>query len=397
MAQRTMKFSLVLLLLITCSAGVAACVQKAPPELLQAVEQVDRQLVAAEVAKYAPVEYGRFVQHWVAVKGRILAEEDVIRWPWEPNSLAVDLRSVQAEGDKALEVAAANKESERREAEARIALLERRLRAFSNRVDRIGSRVVLGQRPVETDLAVRQARSYVEQGLYSRSVNLLAHASRLMEDQKTLLQSKLGRYADDQSVATWRRMVRRVVDWSRNNHAVALVVNKADRRMTVYRNGHAVSVYPVKLGYNGILEKRVQGDGATPEGQYRVTRKRDHGQTQFYRALVLDYPNAEDHRRFQKARRTGAVPSGSFIGGQIEIHGEDRIPMNQTLGCVMMRNRHIDAVFDLVEVGTPVTIVGALEVKNSVAAALASLDDDSDLVEGDDPDLAEASDFIEEG
>lgn len=387
----------IVFLLIVGGLSLSACIQKAPPDLLQAVEELDRRLVKAEGARYAPTEFGRFAQHWVGVKGRILAEEDVIRWPWESNSLAMELRAVQAEGQHVLEAAARKKEAERQEASTRVALFERQLETFSNRIDRIGSRVVLGQRPVETDLALRQARSYIEQGLFSRSSHVVRQASRLVEDQKALLHTKLGRYADERSVAYWRGLVARTIDWSRTHDAVALVINKADRRLTIYRNGRPAGVFTVKLGFNGILEKRYQGDGATPEGQYRIIRKRDRGQTQFYRAFVLDYPNDEDRRRFQAARRTGAMPAGTDIGGQIEIHGEDQIPMNQTLGCVMLSNRHIDKVFDLVDAGTPVTIVGALKAKNSVSMALAGLDDGDD--EGVDAADAETpgSGLIEEG
>ena len=387
----------IVLLLIVSGLSLSACVQKAPPDLLQAVEELDRRLVAAEGARYAPTEFGRFAQHWVGVKGRILAEEDVIRWPWESNSLAMELRAVQTEGEHVLEAAARQKEAERQEASTRIALFERQLETFSNRIDRIGSRVVLGQRPVETELALRQARSYIEQGLFSRSSHVVRQASRLIEDQKALLHTKLGRYADERSVAYWRRLVARTIAWSRTHHAVALVINKADRRLTLYQDGRPAGVFAVKLGFNGILEKRYQGDGATPEGQYRIIRKRDRGQTQFYRAFVLNYPNDEDRRRFSTARRTGAMPAGTDIGGQIEIHGEDQIPMNQTLGCVMLSNRHIDKVFDLVDAGTPVTIVGALEAKNSVSMALAGFDDGTEEeVEAADAETP-GSGLIEEG
>lgn len=377
--------------------GLVGCVQKAPPDLVQAVEELDRRLVEAEGARYAPIDYGHFAQHWVAVKGRILAEEDVIRWPWESNSLAVELRAVQVEGQRALQIASEKREAERQEAAARVALLERRLHSFSSRIDRIGSRVVLGQRPVETELALRQARSYIEQGLFSRSSHVVQHATRLMDDQKALLQAKLGRYRDERSLAVWQRLVARTIEWSRTHHATAVVINKADRRLTIYRNGRPAGTFPIKLGFNGILEKRFQGDGATPEGQYHISRKRDRGQTQFYRALVLDYPNEQDRRRFLSARKAGTIPSGTHIGGQIEIHGEDQIPMSQTLGCVMLNNRHIDRLFDLVEVGTPVTIVGALEAKNSVSLALAALDgaeeDEDASVETDIADQG----FVEEG
>jgi hypothetical protein len=353
--------------------GLSACVQKAPPELLQAVEMLDRQLVEAQGVEFAPEEYARFVEQWVAVKGRMLAEEDVIHWPWEANPLAADLRKVQEQGERAASAAAQRKEAERRSAEARLAALEERLRLFTSSVDGMGSRVVLGQRPIETELLVKQARSHLEQGRYSRSTQTSQQASHLMDDQIELLSAQLGHYADERRVRAWRQMVRRTVNWSRTHRASAIVISKADRLLTLYRNGRSVVSYPVELGYNGILEKRYQGDGATPEGYYRVIRKRDRGQTKFYRALLLDYPNSEDRRRFRKARVAGVIPVSALVGGEIEIHGGDDRAVSQTLGCIMLENRQIDALFEAADEGTPVTIVGAVNATNSVAMALAEL------------------------
>jgi hypothetical protein len=49
--------------------------------------------------------------------------------------------------------------------------------------------------------------------------------------------------------------------------------------------------------------------------------------------------------------------------------------MAQTLGCVMLDNPQMALLYDRVEEGTPVTIVGALHEQNSVALTLATLDD----------------------
>ncbi|MEW6542686.1 MAG: L,D-transpeptidase [Nitrospirota bacterium] len=353
--------------------SLVACVQKMPPELLEAVETLDRELTAIQGAEFAPEEYARFVEHWASFKGRLSVDEDLIHWPWETNPLLADLHKVHEEGLRAASAASQRREAERVKAEGRLTALEDRLKLFTSSLDGMGGRVVLGQRPVETELLARQARSFFEQGFYSRSLRTAEQASDLLDDQIARLSAELGRYADARRVVGWRRMVRHTVDWSRAHHAPAIVISKADRRLTLYRNGRPVVSYSIGLGYNGILEKRYQGDGATPEGQYRIIRKRDRGQTKFYRALLLDYPNAEDRRRFTRARVAGSIPTSSFIGGQIEIHGGDDESLVQTLGCVMLENRQIDRLFEAVEVGTPVTIVGATEVANAVSTALAEL------------------------
>lgn len=372
---------------IVAGLAWAGCVQQAPPELLEAVENLDRELLSARVAEFAPEEYGRFIDRWVAVKARIQAEDDVIRWPWEPNALVVELLKVEEEGKQAAQVAAERRKTERQEALARLTALEPRLGTLSRHIDEmVGSRLVLGPRLLETELLVKQGRTLFEQGHFARSGQALDQAAELLDDQVSLLNAELGRYADDEAIDSWRRMVRQTIAWSKRHEVPAIVVNKADRTLSLYREGQLVATYPVQLGYNGMLEKRYQGDGATPEGRYRVAKKRDRHETQFHRALLLDYPNGEDRRRFRVARDAGALPAGARIGGQIEIHGLDRQMMNRTLGCVMLENRLIDLVFESVEIGTPVTIVGALDRSNAVALALAALDEP----EEEDVALAEA-------
>jgi lipoprotein-anchoring transpeptidase ErfK/SrfK len=362
---------------------LSACVQQAPPELVQSVEALDRQLVAARSAEFAPQEYGRFVQRWVAVKERLRSDDDVISWPWEDNPFETDLHALQEEGARVLTLAMDKQNVEQRGAASHVARLERRLRRFTSRVDQIGSRVVLGDARVETELLVKQARSFMEQGRFVHSQRAARQADERMATQAAQLNSELGRYADRAQVEHWRDMVRRTVDWSRRHQAAALVVVKARKRLTLYRNGQAVASYPVRLGFNGVQEKRYEDDGATPEGNYRVVRMRDRGNTEFYRAFLLDYPNTDDQRRFQSARKTGGIPALARIGGNIEIHGEANRQLSQTLGCVMLSNRQMDALFREVEVGTPVTIVGAVDVDNTVAVVLAQLDQGNDDADED--------------
>jgi len=363
---------------------LAACVQQAPPDLVRSVEDLDRRLAAVHGAEFAPEDYARFVRHWAAVEQRIRSDGDLIGWPWEDNPFETDLRALHEEGSRVLALATDRLNAERRGAASRVARLERRLRRLTSGADRIGSRVVLGEKQVETELLIRQARSFMEQGRFVLAQRVARQADQGMAGQAEQLNSELGRYADKAQVNRWRAMVRRTVDWSRQRGAAALVVVKAKRQMTLYRNGKAIASYPVRLGFNGVLEKRYEEDGATPEGTYRVIRLLDRGQTEFYRAFLLDYPNAEDQRRFLAARRTGTVPFRSRIGGNIEIHGEANRGMSRTLGSIMVDNRQMDALFLEVGVGTPVTIVGAVDEDNQVALVLAQLEEGDDEADVED-------------
>jgi hypothetical protein len=353
--------------------SLAACVETVPPEMVEAIESLDGDLLQLRAAEVAPSDYAAFAHQWVTLRTRVEAEEDSIRWPWEPNDLEEALRHLQVEGAKTVARLAAQQESERRAAARQLTDVEERAHTIAIQVSALDSRLILAEKPVETDLLLKQARAFYEQGLYDQSLNASDLAARHLAAQSALLQRELGRYASPDRIVQWQRMARETIEWSKRHKASAIVVSKAERSLTLYRSGQKVLSYPVRLGFNGIREKRYQGDGATPEGRYRVAGKRGRGQTQFYRALLLDYPNQEDRRRFLNDRKKGRIPALRDIGGQIEIHGVESELMAQTLGCVMLENPQMAALFKRVDNGTPVTIVGALLEHNSVARALARL------------------------
>jgi lipoprotein-anchoring transpeptidase ErfK/SrfK len=358
---------------LTLCASLAACVETVPPEMVEAIESIDRDLLDLRAAEVAPRDYAAFAHQWVTIRSRVEAEEDTIRWPWEPNDLEEALRELRAEGAKTVARLAEQREAERRAAAQQLADVEDRARMIAAQVSAIDSRVILAEKPVETDLLLKQAHAFYEQGHYQQSLNASDRASRHLAAQAGLLQRELGRYASPDRIAQWQRMARETIEWSKKHRSSAIVISKAERSLTLYRGGHKVLSYPVRLGFNGIKEKRYQGDGATPEGRYRIAGKRGRGQTQYYRALLLDYPNQEDRRRFTHDRKSGKIPAFRDIGGQIEIHGVDNELMAQTLGCVMLQNPHMAALFERVDPGSPVTIVGTLLENNSVARALVNL------------------------
>jgi hypothetical protein len=82
---------------------------------------------------------------------------------------------------------------------------------------------------------------------------------------------------------------------------------------------------------------------------------------------LIDYPNEEDRRKFNAARERGSIPRAAGIGGLVEIHGGGNDGM--TYGCIALDNPHMAELFDMVEVGTRVTIVGTTDYKNSLSSA----------------------------
>jgi len=356
-------------------ATLSGCVEAVPQDAVKAVENIDRDLMELRTAEFSPADYTQFAQQWMALKARVQADEDLIRWPWEPNDLEVALRRLQEEGSRTVARLTKERESLRQSAEDKIARVENRFRMMTLQVSAIDSRLVLGQKSDEVELFMKQAHTFYEQGRYDRSLDESDRAAQNLATQAAVLSSELGRYADRNRISRWQQMAKGTITWSRIHQASAVVINKADRVLTLYRNGHQVVSYPVRLGLNGIREKQYQGDGATPEGRYRISSKGGQGQTQLYRALVLDYPNKDDRRRYQLGRKSGQIPASRGIGGQIEIHGVENELMAHTLGCVMLDNPQMALLYNRVAKGTPVTIVGALHKQNSVALTLATLDD----------------------
>ena len=358
---------------VICILCLMGCVQAVPPDLLVALEAIDQDLIALRAPEAAPEEYGQFVRQWVSLKARVQLDDDLITWPWESSDLENELRRLYIMGERTVSQLHERHTSQHRTAQAKVDRLEERLHTITSKVESIDGRILLGEKAVQTDLLVKQARSFFEQKDFQRAMQAAEKADYAFKAQALLLSQELGRYADESRIAYWQTLAKQTIGWSRIHQSTAIVVSKAERELTLYKSGRKVLSYPVRLGFNGVLEKQFQGDGATPEGRYRVTDKRGQGQTQFYRALDLDYPNAEDRRRFDLAKKSGKIGPAKGIGGLIEIHGADNELLAQTLGCIMLDNPNMAVLYEGVSVGTPVTIVGALAKENAVALALFEL------------------------
>ena len=171
----------------------------------------------------------------------------------------------------------------------------------------------------------------------------------------------------------WQQWRDEIVAWSAANRASAVIIDKMARNCRLYSAGHLKATYAIEMGPRWIGDKNHEGDMATPEGQYYIARKLGAGQTMYHRALLIDYPNEVDCRRFDEAVRRGDLSANTRIGERIEIHGQGGRGINWTKGCVALSDSDIETLFANVNVGTPVTIVGALEVPD-VARRAADMD-----------------------
>lgn len=157
----------------------------------------------------------------------------------------------------------------------------------------------------------------------------------------------------------WRKWRDKTIADSKRNSDYSIIIDKFSHKLTVYQRGVIKHEFEAELGRNWVGDKRVRGDHATPEGMYRITKKLDRGRTKYYKALLIDYPNAEDIERFKSEVSKGILPSSARIGGLIEIHGNGGKGTDWTEGCVALTDKEMDLLYKLTKVGTPVTIIGS--------------------------------------
>jgi murein L,D-transpeptidase YafK len=134
-----------------------------------------------------------------------------------------------------------------------------------------------------------------------------------------------------------------------------VVVDKSERRLELYSGSTLLKSYRVSLGRNPNGPKRQQGDGRTPEGEYRIDyRKPD---SSFHKALHISYPGPADAA---DAKRRGVDP-----GGMIMVHGmknglgwlgRAHLALDWTNGCVAVTDREIEEIWRAVPDGTKIVL-----------------------------------------
>lgn len=206
-------------------------------------------------------------------------------------------------------------------------------------------------------LRYMESKEAFERGDYKQVGLNLDVASQLISKSVAEAHSFLSDYFSN--LSKWQRWASETVNWSESNNAYALVVDKFAHKCYLYHDGKIKKEFTAELGPKWIGAKQYKGDKATPEGKYHITKKKSGRQTKYYKALLINYPNDEDERRYQMNVKKGIIPKRG-IGNLIEIHGDGGKGINWTDGCIALTNNDIDRLYELVSVGTPVTIVGSL-------------------------------------
>jgi murein L,D-transpeptidase YafK len=137
------------------------------------------------------------------------------------------------------------------------------------------------------------------------------------------------------------------IDW--------IVVEKAARKLSVFRDGRQLKTYRVALGRSPIGPKEKEGDMKTPEGIYKIDGR--NAQSSYHLALHISYPSNDDNAR--------AAERGVSAGLDIMIHG---IPNGRgwigafhrwtdwTAGCIALTDEEIEELWRVTPDGTTIEI-----------------------------------------
>jgi hypothetical protein len=356
--------------LIVCLAllifGASACKTPAVPSEIAQVKLQENELWRAGAPVYAPDDYSRYIEVLRLANDKLIKEKAKFGWFRDYQEVRADFVVLLASGEGLIKKVQEEKASQSRDFSQQLALLKGRIGKIKAITLSMNENARVRESLAQAEVVSQEANLLLGKEKYpglSDKIHLIDNYIRQAEDA---LFSILARYADDSQVQKWRKWAADTIAESKKKGTTAVLVNKLERTLTVYKKGIAVAVFDIGLGKYGLSDKLHAGDEATPEGRYKVIKK--NANSNFYKALLIDYPNEEDKKQFAAARKRGEVPPGASIGGLIEIHGGGNDSL--TNGCVGLENTAMDKIFSDVSVGTPVTIVGSLEDADQLLAAL---------------------------
>jgi L,D-transpeptidase catalytic domain len=134
-----------------------------------------------------------------------------------------------------------------------------------------------------------------------------------------------------------------------------IVVEKAARKLSIFRDGRRLKTYRVALGQSPIGPKEREGDMKTPEGIYQIDGR--NPQSSFHLALHISYPSNADNAR--------AAERGVSAGFDIMIHGirngrgwigAFHRRDDWTAGCIALTDEEIEELWRVTPDGTTIEI-----------------------------------------
>ncbi len=263
--------------------------------------------------------------------------------------------------DISLELLKKTAEKERilyKQYEENIQNLDKILATAKNLLDHTSNNTIARQRYAAAEISYKSAKKLFEEKRLISAVKESSKGLNMAREFVTTSRDTLSRYSDPDLIRKWISWKQRAIQESAKVGS-GIVVNKEKHTLELYKKASLVRIFTVEIGANATNQKLYAGDRATPEGYYHITAKKGRGQSKYYMALLINYPNSEDKVRFNTLKARRELGGRSRIGGLIEIHGGGGRGFDWTDGCVALTDREIEYLFKRVSVGTPVAIIGS--------------------------------------
>jgi len=353
-------------LILVCLSILSGCNSAPVPPEVAIAETQEHELWRAGAIIYAPQEYKNYKAALRKGKDRLVAEQSRFAWFRDYEPVRKEFSDLLAGGSNLLCSIQDQKQSKLTFIASQITFFQNRIETLKKLTSLINEGRVARRQLMSAELLLSEAQRFAEKGKYPEAEKKLKIIPVYTASATESISPVLNRYADKSQITKWRAWVDETIETSREKGITSIYVSKLDRKLVLYKNGRPYKTYSIGLGKNGFHDKLHAGDLATPEGKYRVTKKLPR--SKYHMALLINYPNEEDVRQFAVAKRKGLIPSRAGIGGLIEIHGGGKEGM--TFGCIAMENNQVAELYKLVDVGTPVTIVGAIEYDNIISSTI---------------------------
>ena len=365
MKSSRLKTGLLLIVLMV----VTGCSEPPAPTEIQLALTQETELWRAGASVYTPESYQQYLSALNSARDLYTRERSRMVWFRDYQPIARSFAQVHAMGEKMQGEVQSVALQQSAEIAQTADALQKRITLLKELEAELKDRRLAMRKLTQADIRIEDAKRLAKERR-SKEANEKLEAARIDIDAviKTL-RPLLTRYADRQQIALWKSQVDKALAESRREGKDVIIVRKVDRQLTLYRKGGQVREFNAGFGFNFLADKLYSGDKATPEGEYKIVKKVPY--SRFYKALLIDYPNQEDQKRFALAKKKKLIPANVGIGNLIEIHGGGDDSM--TNGCISLQDPHIRDLFDQVEVGTPVVIVGTIDYDNIIASALRGL------------------------
>jgi hypothetical protein len=355
--------------LLVCLGILNGCnTAPAPPEIAIAETQ-EHELWRAGADIYAPQQYKTYNIALRTGKDHFIIQESRFKWFRDYESVQKEFRDILSNGNDLLNNILEQKRVKLGAIASQVVFFQSRIDTLKKLTSFINEGRVSRRQLISAELLLAETQRLVEKGKYPEAEKKLKILPVYIASATEAISPVLNRYADKEQIAKWRLLVDDTIEASRAKGIFSIFISKIDRKLVLYKAGLPYKTYSIGLGKNGFHDKLYAGDLATPEGKYRIIKKQLR--SKYYKALLINYPNEEDIRQFSRAKKSGLISARAGIGGLIEIHGGGTDGM--TYGCIAMENKYLDELYSLIDVGTPVTIVGSIDYDNIISSTIKDL------------------------